>query len=358
MALLDIFSNLRQPAKTSGKVVGIDIGSSSIKLVELEDRNDVVTLTTYGEVQIGPYADKELGQTVVLQPKQEQTALVDVLRESAVKARQAVFAMPLASSFVTVMEMKARPDEDISSRIRVEARKYIPVPISDVTLDWAEIDTLHPEDTNERRVLLAAIQNEGLERLRTLMRHVNMPSQPSEIECFSAIRGVTDFDDATTAVIDLGAASSKLYIAESGLLHRMHRVRAGGAMCTNRLAKAHDISFQDAELRKRGVHKGDEHYRDIAKVHESCFERALGEFRRVIEEYESLEGTTIKRVVVIGGPVQFVGLPGMITDTLQRDIEIANPFAKVAYPAFMEDLITTIGPSFTTALGAALRNFE
>lgn len=360
MALLDIFSSLTSSQKSNpAKVVGIDIGSSSIKVVELENRKDVITLTTYGEVQLGPYAHEELGQTVVLDAKQEQAALIDILRESAVKARNSVMAIPLSSSFVTIMDLTAKAEEDIGPRIRVEARKYIPIPISDVTLDWAEIELPKQEqDSGKREVLLAAIQNDGLQRLRMLMSNASMPNQPSEIECFSTIRGLSEPEDEAVAMLDLGAVSSKLYISKQGLLHRMHRVRAGGAVVTSRLAKTLDIPFAEAELLKRRVQKGDERYRDVGKVHESCFERPLQEFRKVMDEFEKRHDTELKRVIITGGPVQFDGVSQLALDILERDIEIANPFKKVAYPAFMEDLLGQIGSTFTVALGAALRNFE
>ena len=98
---MGLLSNLIQSVNlqsNTANVVGIDIGSSSIKVVELEDRAGVITLLTYGEIQLGPYVEKSLGSAVQLNPKQEQAALVDVIRESAVKSGQAVFAMPLSSS--------------------------------------------------------------------------------------------------------------------------------------------------------------------------------------------------------------------------------------------------------------------
>jgi Tfp pilus assembly protein, ATPase PilM len=163
--LSDLFS-LGGKKGGSDRVIGVDIGSSSIKVVELQDRSGVLTLTTYGEIQLGPYDGKAVGETVALDPKKEQEALVDILRESAVKARRAVFAMPLSSSFVTIMSLEAKKDEDLSPRVRVEARKYIPAQINEMTLDWAEIDAGKREGKERptRDVLVAAIQNEALRR--------------------------------------------------------------------------------------------------------------------------------------------------------------------------------------------------
>src|SRR3989344_178198 len=319
-SLRKIFSGLGTKTSDSNRVMGIDIGSSSIKVVEVQERDGVLTLTTYGELQLGPYADTEIGQSVIIDPKKEQQALVDVIRESAVKATSAVFAMPLASSFVTTIHFTADQKEDISSRVRVEARKYIPVPIGEVTLDWAEIET--------------------------------------EIECFSAIRGVFKEEEQDIALIDIGAVSTKLYIARQGLLQRMHRVRAGGAIATKRIASTLDLSFEDAELLKRSITKDDAKFSDVKRAHHSCYDRAWQEFRQVINEYEQTLGTEIETVYLTGGGSLFPATKNMIEDILQKKVVYVNAFNKVAYPAFMEDMMRELGPTFHVALGRALCVFE
>lgn len=343
---------------SSDRVVGIDIGSSSIKVVEVEDRSGVLTLTTYGELQLGPYDGKEIGQAVTIDPKKEQQALIDIIRESAVKARRAVFAMPLSSSFVTIMSLKASKDEDLSPRVRVEARKYIPVPISEVTIDWAEVEVSAENKAHTRDVLVAAIQNEALKRFNSLMEFVNLGNPPTEIECFSTLRALFKEEEQDIAIIDIGAMSSKLYISRQGLLQRMHRARAGGALATKRIASVLEVGFEEAEVVKREADSKGAKFRDIQRAHQSCYDRAFSEFRQVIDEYEQSIGTTISAVYLSGGAVQFPGLATQLKSSLDREVMTANPFSKVAYPAFMEDTLTNIGPSFTVALGAALRVFE
>jgi type IV pilus assembly protein PilM len=359
MKLSQIFSSISGAGKRAGgtRTVGIDIGSSAVKVVELEERDGVLTLTTYGETQLGPYDGKEVGQSVVLDAKKEQQALIDVIRESAVKARQAVLAMPLSASFVTVMSLKSGPDEDLSPRIRVEARKYIPTQISEVTLDWAEV-AHGAGNEGERDVLVAAIQNDALKRFNALTEFVGFTAPPSEIECFSAIRAVAAEGDQNIAIIDIGAVSTKMYIIQGGLLQRMHRIRAGGAVCTKRISEVLEISFEEAEIKKRNATVQDPAYRDIQRAHQSSYERAFVEFRQVIDDYERALGTTISTVYLVGGGALFPDVPGQAKAALQKEVVLALPFSKVAYPAFMDDLLQEIGPEFAVALGAALRAFE
>ncbi len=358
-ALSNLFSGFGTKSNDAKRVVGIDVGTSSIKVVEVQERDEVLTLTTYGELQLGPYAGQEIGQSVTLDPKKEQQALVDVLRESAVKSTNAVFAMPLSSSFVTTINFEAGPEEDISSRVRVESRKYIPVPIGEVTLDWAEVEP-ETKDPNavSRSVLVAAIQNDALNRFRVLMQFVNLKEPPTEIECFSAIRGVYKADEQDIALVDIGAVSTKLYIARRGLLQRMHRVRAGGTLATKRIAGALGLTFEQAELLKRNCATEDPAFAELKQTHHSCYESVWPEFNQVIEEYEESLHTKISTVYLTGGGSLFPTTQLFVEEALQKKVVKVSPFDKVAYPAFMEDMITELGPTFHVALGSALRTFE
>lgn len=359
MSLTDLFSSFSKKNTTPSRVVGIDVGASSMKVVELQDKDGVVTLTTYGELQLGPYTDESIGAIVDITPEKEQQALVDLLRESAVKATDAVFAMPLSSSFVTIMTITTNAeDEDISPRINVEARKYIPIPVSEVTLDWAEVKTRDVVSKTARDVLLAAIQNDSLRRFNTLLHSVKLGQPPTEIECFSTLRAAYRSDEPDVAVLDMGARTTKLYIAKDGMLQRMHRVKGGGTNFTTQIMTDLELSFAEAELLKRQIQKGDAQYAAVQKIQQSQLQRMLREFRQVIEEYEARSGAQLTKVYVTGGGVGFPGTLPFVQEALNRETATLDSFNKVAYPAFMEDMMLGLGSTFTVALGAALRSFE
>jgi len=342
-------------------VVGIDIGSSSMKVVELKQSKGVITLSTYGEVQLGPYANREIGESVSLDTLKEQQALVDIIRESAVKARNAVFAMPLSSSFVTNVSIEADADADLSALVRIEARKVIPASLSEITLDWAEVEMTKTElatEQNKRNVLIAAIQNSALERYKILMQFAGLVKPPTEIECFSVIRSLFTSEEEDIAIIDIGAVSAKLYIARKGLLMRMHRIRAGGAVASKQISQVLEVDFETAEKMKYAADRKNSSFAELKRAHDSSYDRAFREFRQVLTEYEEKTGITLDSVHLSGGGALFPGIDTHLSQAINREVIPANPFSKVAYPAFMEDIMDEIGPSFTVALGAALRSFE
>jgi type IV pilus assembly protein PilM len=359
LSFKSFFSNLSPKTTTAPKhVVGIDFGSSSVKVVELLQQEEIITLKTYGELQLGPYAGQDLGSVTRLELPQKIEAMVDVLRESKVTAQAGVMTLQLSTCFVTVFSVNAKEGEDIGPRVSVEARKYIPVPMADVTLDWSELPQLGEASASVREVLVVAVQNEAHTEAKNLLNAIKMSSQPTEIEIFSSLRAISTRDTPSVAVLDLGAQTSKLYISHDGVVRKIHRVFTGGSQATEKIAKVLEIPFEEAENRKRNYTESDENAIEIKKAVVSTFERPLQEFNRVLKQYELRSGEPVSRVVITGGSASFVDMQTYVNYMLERTVERANPFNKVAYPAFMEDMLEDIAPTFSAALGAALRSFE
>lgn len=358
-SLKSIFGGVKEAASsTSPTTVGIDIGSASVKVVEIEETPRTVMLRTYGELQLGPYAEKPLGEIVSLSQEKRTEAVTDVIRESGVTGKSGAMAMPLYSSFLTVIPLPAGSQEDIATRIPVEARKYVPLPLNDVALDWSELPAIGAGATNVKEVLLAAIENQALASHRELFSSIGMVGEAAEIEAFSLIRSMWRSKDTTLAIIDFGARSSKLYIVRGGMLERLHRVAVGGREITRLAAEKLNIGFEEAENRKRAYDRSQEEGQALYQVMTSVLEGPLMEFGRMIGQYEARLGEQIGRIVVTGGVASSPNALAYVKDRFARPVELAHPFSKVAYPAFMEDTLKTIGPSFGVALGAALRRFQ
>jgi len=350
-----IFSGLKSAGGNISSTVGIDFGSASVKVIEVEQTEDALMLRTYGELQLGPYAGKELGGVTALDNQKRIEAVADVMREASVSSRHGALAMPLSSSFMTVIPVAGV--DNIADRIPVEARKYVPLPLADVTLDWTELTSADGAKTNMREVMLAAIENKALAEYQALLKAIGMTGEPAEIEAFSLVRALSRRDEDSVAIIDIGARTSKLYIARNGILERLHRVGSGGAQISDRLSQLLGISFVEAENLKRNYNKDSEHGSDIYKTMASVLEGPLSEFNRIISQYEARLGGKIGRVVFSGGVSASPFFKAYTDDVMGVKTELGNPFDKVAYPAFMEDTLAAIAPSFGVCMGAALRRF-
>src|SRR3989344_3765304 len=127
-------------------VLGLDIGASSAKIVQVRSSKGAAILETYGEIALGPYGQQPVGKAVKLTPEKIAEALVDLMKEANVTARSGGFSIPFSSSLISILDLPKVDAGALKRMVPIEARKYIPVPISEVTLDWFAI----PQDEVEK----------------------------------------------------------------------------------------------------------------------------------------------------------------------------------------------------------------
>ena len=265
----NIFSKFFKGKNTS--VIGIDIGSSSIKVIQIKNKAGKAVLETYGALALGPYADKEIGQSTNLDTAKIVEALGDIMREANVTTKRSGLAIPFRSSLMSIVEMPDVPDKEIAQMIPIEARKYIPVPIAEVALDWSVIPKdKYAEEEKEgdtassvgamkkkfqtKSVLIVAIHNSAIAKYQDIVKRANLSTKFFEIEIFSTMRAVLNQQEkAPVMLFDMGAAFTKLYIVERGTVRNSHTINRGSQDITTAIAKSLQISVDEAERLKRGV---------------------------------------------------------------------------------------------------------
>lgn len=342
------------PHADPSSVIGVDIGSSSIKVVQLRMKRGTPILDTYGELQLGPYDGIDIGRTTRLRTDRIIEAFVDILRESATSASRVALAISYNSTFISVITLNTLNNENAEQMLNVEARKYIPVPLTDVTMDWVPISA--PKDTKGTRGILVATHNEALSRYESILKGANLTAQLQEIELFSTMRSVLREKDSSACIIDIGAGSTKVYVVQNGVIGKSHSIQLSGMGLTDALAKGLNVDFRTAEERKRfeGLSIVSENP-ELEKSFMSQLNRGFREVHSVLRHVEEESSSKIEKVILTGGGALLKGLPMFVTDALSRPAEIGRPFSKVSYPAFLEDTLIEAGPSFAVSLGVALR---
>ncbi len=363
--------------KSEKRAVGVDIGSSAIKIVELYTDSGHVFLETYGSVALGPYADMEVGRATNLNKDKMQDALQKIIEESGCGAKESAVTIPFNASLVSVIRLPKVSESRLDQIIPNEARKYIPADLDEVTLDWSVIDANldmpvdNEEGTDTRPgegakdekasgvekidILLAAIHKESIERYKKILSDVSLNVSLFEIEVFSALRSVSPIEgSAPVAIIDIGAASSKIYIMEGGLMRSSHTVNRGSQDITTSISKVMDISIEEAEMVKRAIGAGGSYVHLQEAIH-NVLERLFAETLRFIEAYENKGSRMVDRVIITGGGSSMKGLEKVAKDHLKKNISIAKPFDRVKSFPFMKEKLIQVGPEFAPALGVALR---
>lgn len=348
------------PKKTEASVLGIDVGTSAIKIVQLRRERGQAVLETYGAIALGPYAGVEIGRATNLPVEKLAEALTDVLREGNTTTKESGISIPYSASLISLIKMPAVSERQLKSMVPIEARKYIPVPIGEVMLDWFVVpkEDTDPEKGKKEDVLLVAIHKETLTKYQSLVQATALSASFFEIEVFSTARASLGAGILPVAVLDIGAATSKLYVVERGIVRESHILNHGGQELTLAVAGALGITVSEAEELKRThglLASGGEKLRSSA---ESTLNNLLSEVNRSLLSYQQRAGKALATVVITGGGATLKGLPEFMQTRLSAQVERADPFKKTRAPAFLEGVLSDIGPEFSVAVGLALRRVQ
>lgn len=355
--------------KGGNSVVGVDIGSAFIKVVELHKKNGKAVLDTYGEIALGPLASLEVGQATNLTTDKLVEATNDLFQEANVKSRNLVFSLPLTSTLVTVIEMPDVGEAKLKDMIPMEARKYIPTSVSEVSLSHWIIPKIartyiDPDKADAEKgapakvdVLLAAVHNDVLAKYTEIAKKLGATATAFEIEIFSTIRSTMSRDATATMVVDIGAGNTKIAIVEEGVLRSSHLINVGSQDATLALSRAKGISLLKAEEIKREFGLlGDPTDPSIAEITRLAVERIFSEASRIMMNYQHEKRVSINRVILSGGGVLMKGVMDLAQKSFETTVENGDPFAKVESPAAITPLLKESGPEFAVAIGLALRN--
>jgi type IV pilus assembly protein PilM len=359
MAFLDsLFGKLT--AKKEQSVLGVDIGSSSLKVVQLRKEGGKAILETYGELALGPYGGSEVGQATNLSPEQITETLKDLLREAKVTTTSCGVSIPFSRSLLLLVDLPYSKDKkEQQTIIDLEARKYIPVPATEVQLDWFIVPRLGPKDEDAPQktvqVLVVAVHNDELSLLQNVIAGAGLAASFYEIEIFSTIRAVVDEPTRPVLVLDIGAASTKIYVIEHGVVALSHSISTGSQDITRAISISSGVSISRAEAVKKEEGLGGNLSQGSPEI---VFSRIFSEARRVLMQYETSHKRSVISVVLTGGGGVTKSLGAYAKEIFSIDVRVSDPFVKTEAPAFMRPILEEIGPEFAVAVGLALRKLE
>ncbi|MFA5934461.1 MAG: type IV pilus assembly protein PilM [Candidatus Paceibacterota bacterium] len=364
----NLFNSLFPTKDTS--VLGIDIGSSCIKIIQLKKKGGRAVLETYGEISTGQYNNTDVGRATVLTADKVSGAIKDLLKESNATTIKSGMSIPVSSSLISFIKMPTLDERKLVEMVPIEARKYIPVPISEVTLDWWPIpkdestfsefqNGQKVEEEKSTEVLLVVIHNDALSKNKEIQKITGLDTTFSEIEIFSNIRSVLEPSTSPQMIVDFGASSTKVFIVERGVLRVSHTISKGSQDITLSISKSMGISFEEAEKIKRenGIvgQAGDNNVSEVSFV---TIDYILAEISRMTMSYYKKTGKKISKIVLAGGGVMLKGFKEKAQEALEIQVEVADPFSKLEYPAFLTEVLKTAGPEFSVAVGLAIRKLQ
>jgi type IV pilus assembly protein PilM len=206
---------------------------------------------------------------------------------------------------------------------------------------------------------MVAIHNDTIAKFRSIAQQASLNVGFFEIEVFSAARAALDHGIAPVAVVDMGAATTKFYVVERGVIHESHIISQGSQDVTLAASRALSTTVSDAEQKKRkfGM-SGELGGEGLKQSAELTMSTLISELSRTIIAYETRSSHPLSALVFTGGGATLRGLKEYAQKSIQTEIRLADPFAKTQAPAFLEKILKDVGPEFSVAVGLALRRLQ
>lgn len=352
--MASIFNIFRKPKS----FLGVDIGTSTLKLVEIGKEDGDLILKTYGEFKMPSHEKEEeaafLSSILDFSDVELSDILKTMIKESEAKSRDISFSIPVYSSFFTVIEFPSMSKDELSQAINLQAQQHIPIPVSEVVIDWKAIEERLVRDTTAKtQVILVAVPKEIVNKYVRIAQLASLNLMALEVETFSLARALVRKEDkGANLLIDMGARNTNVSIVEDGSVRASHNFDLSGRDLTRAVSRSLGLNWGRAEKLK--IEKGLED-EAVANILIPMLDRISSEIEKVGGLYKRRYGKEIARFFLAGGGSQFPGIEKYFTGRFVKEIKIGDPFGNIIYPSILAETLQEVGPTFSVAVGLALR---
>lgn len=359
--------------KKSASIIGVDIGTSSVKLVELAHEDGRARLVTYGFID---QIQRDIRSTV-----QEDTAFMAeqikaVMSKTRFTTKSAIAALPTYAVFTSLISLPFMTKDELSSAVHWEARKIIPLPLDEIVLDYQVLNwspapssgllkkssAPHPEFL---KILITGAAKETVKRYSEIFELSGLTLTSLETEMFALSRCLIGDDPAEIMIVEIGATTTDIVIVENGIPFLSRTIETGGSALTRAIVSSLNISERRAEQLKRdiGIIAFDQQSGGVPKILESALEPLIHEIKYTFNLYKDLSirpsdtaTGNIEKVILTGGTALMPNFVNYLSQVLQTRAIVGDPWARVAYPDDLRPVLAGVGSKFSVALGLALRN--
>ena len=344
--------------KGSKQLVGLDIGSNTIKAVELKSTKAGYELVSFG---IEPLAQDTVVDGAIMDAPQVANAISKIFEAQKIKTKNVATSVSGHSVIVKRVPLPLMSEEELYDRIPSEASQHIPFDIADVNLSYQLLETMD----SQMDVLLVAVKKDKI------LNHTNVLAQAGkapvvvDIDAF-ALQNCFEVNydpeaGQTVALLNIGASVMNINIVRGGIPLFTRDVSVGGNQYTDALQKELDLSFEDAERLKKGEQIASVSDEQKQQILRSVSDILTLEIQKTFDFFRATaSGENIQRIYVAGGTARVPGLMDLLREEFAMPVEELNPFRKVLVnPArHSDDQIRELSPRLSIAVGLALRSFD
>ena len=347
--------------KKNKPLVGLDIGSSSLKAVELVKSKKGYQLTAFAYEPLAP--DLVVDGAIMDAPAVSET-IKKTFAAAKFKPKGVATGVSGHSVIVKRVVVPAATPDEVESSIQMDAEQYIPFDIAEVNLDYQVVGpgTTSAEEAGMEIVLVAAKKD----KIQNHTNVIGLAGRTPEVVDIDAFALQNAFEanytvdaDAPVALLNIGASLMNINISKGGMPLFIRDVSVGGNQYTDILQKELQLNFQEAEDLKLGKTGGSE-AEMVQPLLESITEMLIMEVQKTFDFFrETYPSETISQVLISGGTSRMIGLAEHIQATFGYPTEILDPFKSITIASKVDaEKVTALGPALAVAVGLALRGFD
>ncbi len=347
--------------KKNTSLVGLDISSTSVKLLELSRQGDRYRVESYG---VEPLPQNAVVEKNIADVEGVGEAVTRLVAKSKPQSKNAAVAVAGSAVITKIIEMDADLSEDErESQIRLEADQYIPYPLDEINLDF---EVIGPSAVNPERVsvLLAASRTENVELRVDALIIAGLVAKVVDVEAYAMERAFGLLVDSlpcgregTVAIVDIGATMTTLNVVNDGKIIYTREQLFGGRQLTEEIQRRYGLSFEEAgRLKKEGGLPDDYEVEVLRPFKEAVVQQVT---RSLQFFFSSSQYNDVDHILLAGGTSSIPGLAQVVQEKIGTAVSVANPFVNMSFaPQISAASIANDAPSLMIACGLALRSFD
>lgn len=360
MGLLDSFRGA-----FGGSILGVDIGTTSIKAVEIARGNQLPRVVNYALMESSGHlirANKVL-QTSTM--KIYEDAAADMLKELIARmkpgTRDAMASIPPFTAFMTTVDLPRMEEKDLAAAMQFQMKQYVPLPMNEVAIDWLRVSEYEDEKGYyHQQILLIVVPQEQIRRFQSLFKLAGLNLKALEVESFGLLRALIAGDTTPTMILDIGSRATSVTFCDQGQIRFVAQSDYAGSSLTQAISSSLNINPIRAEelKRQRGIVVSGPGM-ELSTVMLPLLDVILSEAKKAEYNYQAQFPNSRKaeRVILSGGTANLLGVERYIEEQLQVPVVKAAPFLRFEHSTMIEPFLQELNPLLSVAMGVALREF-
>ncbi len=344
------------------QVVGLDIGSRAIKLVQIKELKGKYFLQKFG---IKPLEPEVIVDGTVMDAGRVIDAIKELIQEQGVKLKHAALSVSGHAVIVKKINLPQTPDDQMEAKVKEAAEQYIPFDINEVNLDWF---ILNPEEATEdgqtqMAVLLVAAKKDKVNELTEIARGAGLIPKVLDVDAF-AIENMYSINyeakpDELTALVNVGASVMNVNIVRGNVSVFTRDIAVGGHRYAEALQRDLGITAEEAEEAQQGRLKEGLDATTVKGVLDGINAEVASEIARTVDYFKSVgtDAADVTKIILCGGCAKVGGLTEQLTERMGVPVEVANPFGQVdvTQGGFDPAALAEVAPQAAVGVGLAIR---